>query len=495
MCRLLLLSALLPLLFAAAPPAQAHDAALDALARRAMKQWRIPGLAIAVVRDDRVLYLKGLGLRELGKPDPVTPDTIFPLGSCTKSFTTLAMGMLVDEGKLDWDDPVRRRVPWFHLADACADESVTLRDLVTHRTGVGSHDLLWYRSPWDLEERIRRAGKLELSRPFRTAFQYQAVLFSVAGLAVGRASGGTWEDFVQQRILDPLEMKASLCALPEGAAKRELASPHREGADDKVAVVPRYPMATPDPTSTLHSTARDLTNYLRFQLGDGAWKGRRLISAESLAEPHTPQLVLRRVGLAKAMNPETLFLHYGMGWVVQDYRGKLLVMHGGAIDGFRVHLTLVPEAHLGIAILANVEGAFLTLALNNGLVDHLLGLPTRDWDGYYAALHDEQMRDERARAKALRERLAQSRGALRPLSAYAGTYHDDAFGDCRVEVRKGKLVWTWTSQRCELEHLQGDVFVGSNDLLNDAMFVFTPGPGGRAQTLHVLDRSFERKAP
>src|SRR5262249_27706074 len=156
--------------------------------------------------------------------------------------------------------------------------------------------------------------------------------------------------FVEKRILGPLEMKASRCTFPADNPKAELASPHhKEGG--KVATLPRYPLTEPDPAGSIHSTARDLARYLRFQLGDGTWQGQGLISAESLAEPHTPQVVLRRVGGARLINPETLFLHYGMGWIVQDYRGKLLVMHGGSIDGFRAHLTLVPEARLGIALL------------------------------------------------------------------------------------------------------------------------------------------------
>src|SRR5258708_6470560 len=210
---------------------QAQGLAIDAHAKRTMEQWKLPGLALVVVHKNKLVYLKGFGVRELGKPEPVSPDTVFPIASCTKSFTTLAMGMLADENKLDWDDPVRKHVPYFHLADPLADASVNLRDLVTHRTGVASHDLLWYSTPWTLEERIRRAGKLPLDQPFRAAFRYQVVLFGAAGVAGGNASGSSWEGFVQKRILGPLEMKSSRCTQSPDLAGANVADPHRKGDD------------------------------------------------------------------------------------------------------------------------------------------------------------------------------------------------------------------------------------------------------------------------
>src|SRR5262249_46700903 len=183
--------------------------AIDAIVQEALKVWDVPGVTIGIVRDDRVIYLKGHGLKEVGKKDPVTPDTIFPLASCTKAFTTTAMAMLVDEGKMNWDDPVRKHVDFFHLSDPSADALVTLRDLVTHRTGVEPHELLWYRSPWSQEQIIRRIGKVKLDYPFRSGFRYQTTMFTTAGWAVGHASGLSWGDFVHKRILAPLGMKST----------------------------------------------------------------------------------------------------------------------------------------------------------------------------------------------------------------------------------------------------------------------------------------------
>jgi CubicO group peptidase (beta-lactamase class C family) len=477
-----------PPLLQAQPPI---TRAIDDLARRTMKQWQTPGLALVVVHNDRILYLKGLGVRQLHKPEPVTPDTIFPIASCSKSFTTLAMGMLVDEGKLDWDEPVRKHVPYFHLADPLADAEVTLRDLVTHRTGVGSHDLLWYATPWSLEERIRHAGKLDLDLPFRSSFRYQVVLFGAAGVAVGNASKSTWQDFVQKRILDPLNMKSSSCTQPPDARLNQ-ASPHRKEADGKVATIPRYPLTSPDPAGSIHATARDLAPLLRFQLGDGTWNGKQLISAESLAEPHTAQVVLRLEGAAKLMNPETLFLHYGMGWIVQDYRGKRLLMHGGSIDGFRAHLTLVPDAKLGIAILNNLDGGLANVALSNSLVDLFLGAPPKDWSSYFLELFEAGERDDRARARQLRDQR-DPKGPPRDLQAYVGVYEDAAYGICKIELDKKKLVWTWEKLRTPLEHFQKDAFLANYGPLVDAAFVFTARPDGTVASFRAMGRVFRRK--
>lgn len=465
---------------------------IDNLARRSMKQWKTPGLALVVVHEDRVIYLKGLGVRELDKPEAVTPDTIFPIASCSKSFTTLAMGMLVDEGKLDWDEPVRKHVPYFHLADKLADADVTLRDLVTHRTGVGSHDLFWYATPWSLEERIRRAGKLDLDLPFRAGFRYQVVLFGAAGVAVGNASKSTWQDFVQTRILDALDMKSSRCTQPPADANTNQASPHKKGDDGRIVSIPRYALTAPDPAGSIHSTARDLAAYLRFQLSDGTWNGKQLISAENLAEPQTPQVVLRRVGAARRMNPETLFLHYGMGWIVQDYRGKRLLMHGGSIDGFRAHLTLVPEANLGIALLNNLDGGLANLALSNSLVDLFLDAPPKDWSSYFLELFEAGEREDRARARELRDQR-DPKGPPRALQAYVGVYDDAAYGSCKIELDKKGLIWSWQKLRIPLEHFQGDIFVANYGPLVDTGFIFTEGADGTVDSFLTLGRVFRRK--
>jgi CubicO group peptidase (beta-lactamase class C family) len=481
---------LLGLALASPSPAagQPFDAAaVDAILHDAIKAWEVPGVAVVVVRDDEVVYLKGHGVKERGKADPVTPDTLFPLASCTKAFTTTAMAMLVDEGKMKWDDPVRKHVEFFRLADPLADGQVTLRDLVTHRTGLAGHDYLWYQAPWPLDESIRRVGRVKLDHPFRTTFDYQSITFAAAGRAVGTAAQTTWAEFVRRRLFEPLGM-AHACCTTDGAEKAsDRASPHRRDARGQVHVIPWYRMAEPNPAGSITASAADLAKWVRFQLGDGTFAGKRLVSAAGLAETHTPQTVIRLEGITKDLHPDTLQMSYGMGWVVQDYRGHLLVSHAGAIDGFRAHVTLVPRARLGIVLLNNLHQTRMNLAVSNSLVDLLLGLPRKDWNAHVAA----QMRKlEEANEQRLRERNARRHHGTRPsreLSAYAGTYEEPAYGTLRVALERGVLVWRWGNFSGRLEHFHYDTFLSQGDALGGPQVVFTLGADGEVARVRVVE--------
>ncbi|MBI3407550.1 MAG: serine hydrolase [Planctomycetes bacterium] len=463
---------------------------IDALVDDALRHWQVPGLAVAVVHNDRLAYIKGFGVRNLDKPDPITPDTIFPIASCTKTVTSLALAMLVDEGKLHWDDPVRKHVPFFRLADPLADANVTLRDLLTHRTGVGAHDLLWYKAPWDFEERIRKIGKVELDHSFRSSFEYQTILFGAAGYAGGKAAGSSWRALVEKRVFGRLDMKSASCVYPREAG--DVADPHKKNAQGKAEAISRYPLDQPDPAGSVHASARDMSQFLRFQLGNGSWNGKRLLAERNLAETHMPQVVVRVDGFVKEANPETLQISYGLGWVVQDYRGKLMVVHGGAIDGFRAQLTLVPQAKLGIVLLNNLDGVSMNIALTNTLIDRVLGFPQKDWHTFYRDLVRRGEEEKQAAAKAFLAKRLPDRPSTLPLAAYAGKFVDAAYGPCEVAVQEGRLIWRWAAQVCPLEHYQDDTFLANNDTLNNVVVDFAVG-NGRAEAVRLLGRVFQRE--
>jgi CubicO group peptidase (beta-lactamase class C family) len=510
--KLVNLAFLVVLSFPQQSVAQAVDSdAIDAIVRDALKFWRVPGVAVGIVhlgdrRDDQVVYLKGHGVKETGKNDPVTPDTVFPLASCTKAFTTTAMAMLVDEGKMSWDDPVRKHVEFFHLSDPSADALVTLRDLVSHRTGVSSHELLWYRAPWSQEETIRKIGKVKLDYPFRSGFRYQTTMFTTAGWAVGKVardsvadSGASrscrdgvadnlgWADFVQKRILDRLEMKNTCVTTAKALASADHASPHRIDSQGQLEVIPWYPMEKPEPAGSINSSARDLCQWMRFQLADGTFAGKQLVSAKNLQETHTPQTIIRLEGNVRDMNPDTTQISYGMGWVVQDYRGQLLVSHAGAIDGFRAHITLIPKAKIGIVLLNNLDKTHMNLAVSNSLVDLLLGLPKKDWNAYVG----EQVRKQESAARARylereKNRKPESKPSL-PLTAYAGTYEDPAYGTAVIALKDNSLVWKWSSFNCRLEHFADDTFTIDSDLLGHPRVQFVVTSGDKVNTMKLMD--------
>jgi CubicO group peptidase (beta-lactamase class C family) len=477
-----LILALLP----AAEPAKPVDAdAIDTLVQKAMQAWRVPGVAVGIVRDGEVIYLKGHGLRSLKGTDPVTPDTVFPLASCSKAFTTAVLAQLVAEGKLDWDDPVRKHLPDFHLADPLADRDVTLRDLLCHRTGVASNDWLWYYTDLPAEERIKRVGMIPLERPFRTAFQYQSTMFTAAGLSAGRAAKKSWSDLVQARLLEPLGMKRTVLTSTD-AQNLEPAGGHQVNGMGKIEPLPPFFMTKPDPAGSVHSCARDLCRWLNYQL-----------TTPLLDETHRPQMVIPMDDMTRKNHPDTVQLSYGMAWVVQDYHGQSLRSHAGLIDGFRVHLALVPRARLGIVLLNNLDRTQMNQSLLNSLLDHLLGLPRRDWNRYHL---DLKVADDRRVAKEEREREAKIRHDTQPslpLRDYVGTYSHKAAGEIEIASDGKTLRFSWQRLHGNLEHSQFDTFSGLDLRGKEILFTFeidkaTGQPNGLSVP-DIVKQPFRRK--
>ncbi len=475
-----------------APTRQLDPASLDRIVEDAIRAWDVPGVAIVIVSPDRALWLKGYGLRDIAADRPVTPDTIFPLASCSKAFTTTLAAMLVTDGKITWDDAVRKHLPNFHLTDPLAEASVTLRDIFTHRTGLGSNDFLWYRAAWPLPEAVERTCRMPLAKPFRTAFQYQSAMYTAAGFAEARAGGDSWDDQVTRRIFQPLGMKSARCTTPTPEEAPDRPTPYRAGPDGQLRPIPWYLQPEPNPAGSVHASARDLAGWLRFQLSDGTFDGRRLVSAATLAETHKPQIVIPIDDAIRAANPDTVQISYGMGWVIQDYRGHELVSHGGVIDGFRAHMALLPRDGFGLAVLSNRHQTRLNLALSNALIDRLLGLPSRDWNDYFKRL-EKQTDDAKRAARAERDKARTPEQPMsRPTKAYVGEYLHPAYGRAEIQMEAGKLVWTWSTFHGELSHHHADVFELSNTFLDDPLIEFRAGNAGQVTGMMFLNLEFAR---
>jgi CubicO group peptidase (beta-lactamase class C family) len=471
--------------------AEVDQKKIDVLIDQALADWQVPGAAVVIVDSNNVLYLGGRGIREIGKPGRVTPDTVFPLGSCSKAFTTTIMAMLADDGKLAWDDPVRKHLKTFHLSEPLADGDVRLRDLVSHRTGVGSHDLLWYRAPWSQEEMVQRVGRLPLSKPFRSAMQYQSVMFIAAGQAAANAAGKPWEDLVDCRILKPLGMKTTNLTTPQALRIADHSSAHRKAADG-VNVIPWYSIAEPNPAGSVNSTARDLAAWLQFHLNEGRVGDATLVSAKHLQDTHSPQIVIAMDAANQEMHPFTQQMSYGMAWVIQDYRGELEVSHAGLIDGFRAHLMLLPKKKLGLAILCNLDQTRMNLALSNQIADLLLGAPPKDWNAHYRKIVAAGAVEAIAHASRLE---GMGKAGTRPslaLENYEGSYEDPAYGAAKIRLDKGELWLEWSSFRCRLQHFQDDSFRILDDLLGQTPLEFHV-VDGRVERLTAVGVEFKRK--
>jgi CubicO group peptidase (beta-lactamase class C family) len=472
-----------PAFAAATPP---DEAGLDALVKKALKTWNVPGASVVIVQDGKPLYLKGHGLRRQGKKDLVTPDTLFCLGSCSKAFTTAVMAMLVGEGKLAWDDRAGDRLPSFHLSDPLADREVRLRDLVCHRTGLATNDLLWYRAPWSPEEGVRRLAFLPLARPFRTAFQYNSVTFTAAGLAAARAAGRDWARLVRHRLLDPLGMKRTCTDAAAADRDPNRALGHRLDQAGDPEVMQAINMRRPDPAGSIHSSARELVPWLLFHLDEGTVAGKQLVSAAALRVTHTPQMVLRQSPLERRLFPDTVQSSYAMAWVVLDHQGQGLLAHGGALDGQRAQVILVPRRKFGLAVLSNLHQTPMNAALAFTLMDAVLDLPRkRDWNALHRAVRERRLAEMAEKRK---ERLARQKHGTTPsreLAAYAGAYEHPAFGKVNLRLQRGRLVWEYRDEREPLTHFHHDTFALSSELAGDADLVFALDRRGAVSRFHV----------
>lgn len=471
----------------------ADAAAIDAAVNRALKFWHVPGCAVALVKGDGVICLRGYGVKELGKTDRVTPDTLFGIGSCTKAVTATAIALLVEEKKMGWDDPVRKHVPFFRLSDPLADRDVTLRDLLCHRTGLSRHEYLWYRAPWSLEETVRRAGHVRLTHSFRSRYEYNNIAYITLGLAVGSASGMPWNEFVQKRLFTPLGMTGVVFSRSAALKTPDHASPHGLGEAGKIEVIPWYDDDKQVRGSgSIKAGVRDLSRWVRFQLAEGEWEGKQLVSRAVLLETHRPQIVTA-IPAPLEDEAETTQSSYGLGWRIDDYRGHLLVLHSGSVDGFRSRITLVPKEKLGVVVLANLAVSEMPAALSASLVDLMLGLKTKDWNGIYKALHEKEAAAQAKRLRAWRATLQPGTKPSRDLEAYAGDYEHAGYGTAKV-TREGKsLQLAWSSWRLKLEHFHYDTFATPpSGRLGNQPVTFVLGPDGAPARMRFLGQEFRR---
>ncbi len=482
-------------------PAGIDEKAIDALVQKAMKAFEAPGVAVVVVRDGQVVYLKGHGVRELGKTTPVTADTLFAIASCTKAFTATAIGMLIQDGKMSWDDPVRKFLPGFRMSDPLAERETTLRDLLSHRTGVIRHDILWVVQPWDRIEFIRHSGFLKPDRPFRSEWGYNNLQYTAAGEASARAAGMPWEQLVRTRILEPLGMRATNFSTRDLDRAADNARPHaripRDGGTVKViSPLNIDPMA---PAGAINSCVRDLSAWLRFQLADGTWEGKPLLKAEILRQTHTPVAVVPLTKeVRKLLKGVSVQQTYGLGWTIEDYRGRHAISHGGSLDGFRSRVLLLPEEKTGIAILSNMGATSLPEALSNSLVDLLLQGPPKDWNAAYLELKaDMDAQRKKREDDLLKERKPDTKPSL-PLTGYTGTFQDPAHGEIRITEGGGALTVQWGKYTLGADHWHFDTFrLKEPDMLypeafGDRLLLFRLDKTGEVEGFNYLGHEFKK---
>jgi CubicO group peptidase (beta-lactamase class C family) len=470
--------------------AQAHPLpGLDAYVESAMRDWEVPGLAIAVVRNDSVIFARGYGVREIDRPAPVDENTLFAIASTTKAFTAAGLGLLVDQGTLEWDDPVSKWLPELQLSDPFVTRELTIRDLLTHRIGIERADMLWIAGPFDRPEILRRVRDLPAASSFRSAYGYNNLMYIAAGEVLAAASGTSWDDFVESRLFRPLGMTRSTVRAAEVERRENVAGSHTR-IDGTVTQVPRRDYTTLGSAGAAYSSVADLSRWVRMHINGGTIDGRRILEEETVRELHEPQVIVPTDSVGRRLHPHTRFRTYALGWWAYDYHGRKLVHHSGNVNWTRTQIGMIPEEGLGVVIIANLSSSNLQHALMYRVLDQLMGLPERDWSAEYLALQRRsEARGEERSAEREAARVAGTRPSL-PLDGYAGTYEQELFGEMRVRREGDRLVLDYNPEYvADLEHWHFDTFraVWRRPGHGTSFVTFTLGPDADVTEMDVED--------
>jgi CubicO group peptidase (beta-lactamase class C family) len=440
--------------------AQSAMAGFDAYVARSVKDWNVPGLAIAVVKDDSVVFAKGYGVRTLGTRDSVDIHTLFANASTTKAFTSFVVEQLADEGKLRMDAPVKQYLPTFRLSDPAASREVTIADLLSHRTGVPEADFIWYEDTSSFPEIMRRLSYVQLNAPVRSHFEYQNITYALAGKIAGERAGTTWEKLVEQRILHPLGMRETTTGTPDEKTHPDLASAH-DYVHDTVRVIPRYATDNIGPAGAMYSSVSDMSIWMRFLLDSARLEGKRLLSARGYADLFSPHILVDE----KQFYPTATLTHprfqaYGQGWFLEDYRGEFVAFHTGSIDGMVAIVGLIPDRRLGVVIFANRDHAELRHSLMYTVFDRYIGGSKHDWNHEMLALYSKLREDGKKTERQIDSAHVLGTSPSLPLARYAGVYTDSLYGTATVKMQGKKLVVSFGPlSQAELEHWHYDSFM------------------------------------
>ncbi len=466
------------------PPAD-----MDAYVTRTMKTFEVPGIAVAIVRDGKMVFAKGYGVKKLGEAAPVDENTLFGIGSNTKAFTAAALATLVDEGKMSWDDPVYERLKGFQMYDPYVAHEMTIRDLITHRSGMGLGEgdlLFWPHTTFTREEIIYRLRFMKPASSFRSKFAYDNLLYMTAGQIIPAVTGTTWDNYVRERILVPLGMKTSNVSTTAFRPGDDYAFPHSK-VDGKLQSIPFQELDNAGPAGSINSSVAEMSKWVEVQLNRGKFPDRdgRLFSEAASREMWASQTILPVsegvTGPLAALQGH--FRSYGLGWFLTDYKGRKLVGHSGGVSGFVTRVQLVPEEHLGVIVLTNAEEGSAMDSVLFHVLDSYLGGSTTDWTAAFKAKDDEDRKQAaEIMKKASAGRAADSKPSL-PLEKYAGVYEDAWYGPVTIKLDKGQAVFTLDhtpAAVADLEHWQYDTFKAHwrDRTMEDAFLTFSLKPDG-----------------
>ncbi len=428
---------------------------------QSIQDWEVPGMAIAIVKDGVPIFAEGFGVKNIDTQEPVDSKTMFPIASNTKAFTAAALAILVDEGKISWDDKVVDYLPYFKLYDPYVSENMTIRDLLTHRSGLEtfSGDLLWYGSNYSREEIVKRARFLKPVYGFREHFGYSNIMYVAAGEIIPAVTGQSWDDFIKTHFFDPLQMNRSISSTTELSDFENIATPHTD-FEDHVIAIDYLNWDNVAAAGAIISSVEDVSQWLKLQLNQGVWEGDTIFSPDRSREMWSQNTVLGIYGFSERTWPSTFFKSYGLGWSLSNYLGHKVVGHSGGYDGMISYTCMVPDENLGFVILTN-KNSSVYYPLMYKTLDVFLDGGDEDWSEFILGLMEtRKAADAKAKEEKLKNRIENTKPSLE-LPAYAGTYGGELYGDATVEIENDAFFVQFVPSpkfRGKLKHLHFDTF-------------------------------------
>jgi CubicO group peptidase (beta-lactamase class C family) len=460
---------------------------LDESMQKTLSDWNVPGIGVGVVKDSELVFTKGYGFRDYGTKLPFTPDTLFPIASNTKLFTAVAAGLLVQKGLLSWDRPIREHVPSMRFFNDALNNTVTLRDMLAHRTGINRHDSMWFRSDFSRKDMFERLRYMEPSDPLRQNFVYNNVMYAAVGHAIELLTGQSWEALVQQRLLDPIGMRSTVFSMPEMVATGNFATPYTERRDGtELFQLPQYQhMVGAGPAGGLNSNLRDMSLWLATLMGDGQLEGKQIIPPAVLKATLAPSMGIPNHMLEMRGYNELLNSTYGMGRHAAVYRGHLMTFHGGSLGGCYSQVSYLPKENLGVMVFViGHHCAVLSDFLTYKLYERLLGMDETPWSARYLPIMLKAKQATAAgRAKASSDHVPATLPS-HPLADYCGSFEHPVYPQLKIAMQGEGLSLAFRASVLPLAHVHYDRFDSPDDEVYGKWSVnFSTDPQGEISAL------------
>ena len=431
---------------------------LDNLIKETISEWDIPGAAIGIIKENETIFAETYGKRDRENGCSVTPETLFRTGSCTKPFTATAISMLVENGKLKWDTPIHNYLPEFKMSSTCATKQISVRDILCHRTGLPGHDLLWFFNNFNSrKELMTKIKHLELNKGIRTTYQYNNIVYAVLGYIIEYITGNSWEKYIKEEILTPLQMNNTNCSVSEMKEVEDSSEPYTKDENDKIIQIPFYSHEIiGGPCGGINSSLEDMLQWLEFNINKGSVGNRKLINEETITTLFDPII---KTPLTRSQYNELFASFYGMGWGIRNYRGEKRICHYGGIDGFSAYTGLIPEENTGIVIMTNTDDRAATYFIdivNYRLMDYLFDLDPIDWNQRFK--NEITQKNNKDISQKQNDSHSNQTNPTHPLVDFTGTYRHPGYGEFKIEKRDNKLKLTTDRENFILKHLDYNIF-------------------------------------